>query len=220
MGMHVPPHFAADDPRGLLAALAASTLPHLVTVAADGAVATPVPMLYDPKAGEYGTLSGHVAKSNPQWKTAVDGVDALAVFLGGDAYVSPNWYPSKNEHGKVVPTWNYEAVHAYGPLVVHDDAEWKRTFLRRLTDTHEARALARSGRVGELRPWTIDDPPPGYVDGLLGGIVGFEIPVRRLVAKQKLSQNRPVADATTVRAVLAEGDDRARAVSAAMPRRD
>jgi transcriptional regulator len=208
MGMYVPTHFAADDPRALLVALVTTTLPHLVTVTGDGPVATPVPMLYDPDgAGEFGTLSGHVAKANNQWKFASADIDALAMLLGADAYVSPNWYPSKEDHGRVVPTWNYEAVHAYGPLVVRHDADWKRAFLRRLTDTHEA---------GEPRPWTIDDPPAGHVEGLLGGIVGFEIPIRRLVAKQKLSQNRPAADAESVIEVLAAGDERARAVGEAM----
>ena len=208
--MHVPDHFAAADPSALLVALVATSLPHLVTVTADGPVSTPVPMLYDENGdGEHGSLVGHLARANPQWSTASAGVDALVIVLGPDAYVSPNWYPSKVEHGRVVPTWNYEAVHAYGPLVVHDDLAWKLQLVRRLTDTHEA---------GEPRPWSTDDPPAGYVEKQLAAVVGFEIPVNRLLAKRKLSQNRPAGDTQGATKALAIGRERAQAVSAAMAR--
>lgn len=205
--MHVPPHFAAGDPRTLLAALVPATLPHLVTITADGLEATPVPMLYDAERGDRGTLVGHLARANPQWRTAIARQDAMVLVLGADAYVSPTSYASKAENPRVVPTWNYEAVHAWGPLVIHDDPEWKTSFLRRLTDTHEAR---------RPMPWSIDDPPQGHVDDRLRAIVGFEVPITRVVAKQKLSQNRPAVDRVSVAEDLARGDGLARGVSAAM----
>jgi transcriptional regulator len=206
--MHVPAHFAADDPRALLSALVTRTLPHLVTTTAEGMVATPVPLLYDAGRGEHGTLLGHLARANPQWRAA-NGTEALVIVLGADAYISPNWYASKQDDGRVVPTWNYEAVHAYGPFVVRDDAAWKHALVRRLTDVHE---------LTQAKPWSIDDAPSAHIESRLSAVVGFEIAVTRLVAKQKLSQNRPAADVESVIGALANRSEGERDVSDAMSR--
>ncbi len=124
-------------------------------------------------------------RANRQWADASAGVEALAIFTGANAYVSPNWYPSKQEHGRVVPTWNYETVHVRGEFVVHDELEWKRALVTRLTQRHEARFDA---------PWKIDDAPPDYIATMLKAIVGIEVRVTSIQAKRKLSQNRPETD--------------------------
>jgi transcriptional regulator len=129
-------------------------------------------------------LLGHLARNNDQWRRPVLG-EALAILRGPDAYVSPSWYATKTEHGRVVPTWNYIVVHAYGELVVHDDPAWVEALVRRLTGQHEA---------GRPHPWSVDDAPGGYLHGQLRAIVGIELRITRLEAKWKLSQNRSAAD--------------------------
>lgn len=193
--MYVPPAFREDDPAALAAIIAAARLATLVTATPDGLVATPLPLLFDPAEGPMGTLYGHVARANPQWRLPVSG-EALALFAGPDAYVTPSWYAAKAEHGKVVPTWNYVAVHAYGPVEFVEDADRLRAIVTRLTDYHEA---------GRARPWAVSDAPDGYIAAQLRGIVGVRLPVARIEGKRKLSQNRSAADRLGVAAGLAEG---------------
>jgi transcriptional regulator len=194
--MYVPAHFAMDDVavRDLLTNHGAADL---VTVTADGLVATMLPFIHEPYAGEYGALLGHVARNNDQWRREVLG-EALVIVRGPDAYVSPGWYASKVEHGRVVPTWNYVTAHVYGELVVHDDPAWVEGIVRRLTAKHEATMT---------HPWAVDDAPPRFVAGQLRAIVGVELRITRIEAKAKLSQNRPEADVEGVVAGLdARGD--------------
>jgi Transcriptional regulator len=143
----------------------------------------------------YGRLLGHIALANRQWETAQPGVPALAIVHGPDGYVSPTWYATKREHGRVVPTWNYTTLHVYGRLVAHDDVEWLRALVTRLTDHHEA-TLAE--------PWHVTDAPDRYIEGQLRAIVGMEFVITRVEAKAKLSQNRSTEDRTGVVAGLEE----------------
>jgi transcriptional regulator len=177
--VYVPAHFAAPDD-ALEQLLAAPGAVDLVSTTAEGLTATTLPMLYDPAAG---TLAGHLARTNPQWRDSVG--DVLVIVRGPDAYVSPAWYASKAEHGRVVPTWDYVLAHVHGELVVHDDAGWLEQHVRRLTDAHEA---------GRAEPWAVADAPERFVAGQLRAIVGVEVRIRRVEAKWKLSQNRPAAD--------------------------
>jgi transcriptional regulator len=160
----------------------------------------------EPDPARFGPLRAHVARANPVWRDGAG--DALVIFQGPALYVTPSWYPSKREGGKVVPTWNYAVVHASGVLRAIDDATWLRAFVTRLTDRHEGRRAA---------PWKVTDAPADYVDKMLTAIVGIELPVARLVGKWKVSQNRPAADRAGVIAGLeADGDDAARAMAAAV----
>jgi len=206
--MYVPKHFAADDNdvRKLLDELGAADL---VTNTDQGLLATFLPFLYDPDRGTNGALLGHVARNNDQWRRPVVG-EALVIVRGPDAYISPSWYPSKAEHGRVVPTWNYLTAHVYGELVVHDDVVWLETLVRRLTERHEA---------GSAQPWSVDDAPQRFIAGQLRAIVGVELVISRIEAKLKLSQNRPDADIDGVVAGLTGRGDQAGAdaVSAARP---
>ncbi|MCU1688097.1 MAG: transcriptional regulator [Jatrophihabitantaceae bacterium] len=178
--MYTPAHFALTPEQASLA-LRAGGLAHLVTPTADGLVSTPVPMYLDEKRG---ALLGLVARSNPHWQAVATG-ESLAIFAGVDAYVSPGLYASKAEHGRVVPTWNYEVLHVHGALIAHDDVDWLRAQVQRLTDRHEA---------GRAQPWRVTDAPERFVAGQLRAIVGLELSVARVEGKAKLSQNRPEAD--------------------------
>ena len=178
---------APDDVRPFVAAVATA---QLVTVGEDGAPdATFLPVLW-----EGDRLVGHLARANRHWRRMVDGSPALAIVTGPDTYVSPSWYASKAEHGKVVPTWNYSVVHLRGAVVVHDDPEWVRSLVTRLTDRHEADRAER---------WRVTDAPSDYVDKNLRPIVGVEILVESVEAKAKLSQNRSDEDRAGVAAGLA-----------------
>jgi transcriptional regulator len=202
--MYIPAHFAAPD--GLLPALlAGGALADLVTAGPDGLDSTPLPLILSEDGR---ALQGHVARTNPQWRS--DGVPALVILRGADAYVSPTWYESTREHGRVVPTWNYEVVHVHGRLVVHDDPEWTLALVEQLTALHEAPFDP---------PWRVADAPPEFIAGQLRAIVGVEVLIERVEAKAKLSQNRTAADQAGVVAALAAGDERQRAVAAAMPAR-
>ena len=181
--MYTPAHFAGDEQavRELLDGHGAADL---VTATPDGLVATMLPFVHDPDAGECGALLGHLARNNPHWQLPAEG-EALVIVRGGDVYVTPSWYASKAEHGRVVPTWNYVTAHVHGRLVVHDDPAWVEDVVRRLTAKHEAH---------RPEPWAVDDAPEAFVQGQLRAIVGVEIVISRVEAKFKLTQNKPDAD--------------------------
>lgn len=199
--MYTPAHFAAG-PDAVRELLTRPGTANLVTMTSQGLLATLLPFVYDPTVGQHGALFTHVARNNAQWSEPVIG-EALAIIQGADAYISPSWYPSKAEHGRVVPTWNYSTAHVYGTLVIHDDPAWLAGQVRRLTDTNEA---------AFDHPWSVDDAPERYLAGQLRAIVGLELVITRIEAKAKLSQNRPEADIDGVVAGLAA---RGRATSAA-----
>ena len=207
--MYIPEHFAADDAavRRLLTNHGAADL---ITTTTSGLLATLLPFVYDADTGEHGILLGHLARNNDQWRQGALG-DALVIVRGPDAYVSPTFYPSKAEHGRVVPTWNYVTAHVYGRLVVHDDPDWIEALVRRLTERHEA---------ASPRPWSVDDAPSAFVAGQLRAIVGVEVVISRIEAKTKLSQNRPGADIDgVIEGLEARGElPVAEAVRAARPR--
>lgn len=206
--MYVPAHFAADAD-SLNELLSRPGAANLVTSTAQGMLATLLPFVYDPSVGEHGALLGHLARNNPQWSEPALG-ESLVIVQGPDAYISPAWYASKAEHGRVVPTWNYSTAHVYGNLVIHDDPEWLGSLVRRLTELHEAPFD---------RPWSVDDAPERFIAGQLRAIVGVELLITRVEGKLKLSQNRPEADIDGVVAGLhGRGrDDAANDVERARP---
>ena len=190
--MYVTPAFKEEDLPVLHDAIRQSGLATLVTLGADGMEASHVPMLLDSEPAPFGTLHGHIARSNLQWQRAAASGHALAIFLGPDAYISPSWYATKRETGKVVPTWNYVAIHVYGPVRFFDDADRLLAHVTKLTETQEAHRAA---------PWAVTDAPEDYIGAQLKRIIGFEIPIARLEGKWKMSQNRPAQD----RVGVAEG---------------
>jgi len=203
--MYTPPAFREDDPAALRAIMREARLATLVTATADGLVATPLPLFLDETEGALGTLYGHLARANPQW-TLEPACEALAVFAGPDAYVTPSWYPSKREHGKVVPTWNYVAVHACGPVEFFEDRERLRDAVTRLTELYER---------PRADPWAVTDAPKDFIDAQLRGIVGVRMPIARIEGKRKMSQNRPQADREGVAVGLgASGSEADRRVAA------
>lgn len=204
--MYTPPAFREDDPAELAALMREARLATLVTATAEGLMATPLPLFYVAEEGPFGTLYGHLAKANAQWKTPVQG-EALALFSGPDAYVTPSWYASKQEHGKVVPTWNYAAVHAYGVAEFFEDAERLRAAVTRLTDIYE-RPRAEA--------WAVSDAPDAFIAAQLKGIVGLRLPISRIEGKRKMSQNRPEADRAGVARGLATSELASDRVVAAM----
>lgn len=181
--MYTPAHFAAG-PGAIGDLLSRPAAANLVTMTSQGMLATLLPFVFDPSVGERGALHTHVARNNAQWSEPAIG-EALVIIQGADAYISPSWYASKAEHGRVVPTWNYTAAHVYGELVIHDDPVWLAGQVRRLTGVNEA---------GFDQPWSVDDAPERYISGQLRAIVGLELVITRIEAKAKLSQNRPDAD--------------------------
>ncbi|MCY1352125.1 Protease synthase and sporulation protein PAI 2 [compost metagenome] len=206
--MYLPTAFRQDDLAELHRQIAACRLATLVSHAADGLLASHLPLLLVEDEGEFGTLYGHLARANPHGRALAEG-EALAIFNGPEAYVSPSWYPAKAEHGKVVPTWNYIAVHAWGQAEVFDDPERLLRLVSRLSDRHEA---------GRTQPWAVDEAPREYLDSMLRAIVGFALPIRRLEGKWKLGQNRSAADQRGVRDGLAASlDARDRELAARMP---
>ncbi len=194
--MYTPPAFREDDPSTLRQIIREARLSTLVTATLEGLQATPLPLFLDETEGEHGVLYGHLAKANPQWKTAPSG-EALAIFMGPDAYITPSWYASKREHGKVVPTWNYAAVHAYGPVEFFEDETRLHQAVSRLTNLHEA---------ARQQPWAVTDAPDSFIKSQLKGIVGMRLTITRIEGKQKMSQNRPEADRQGVAAGLAESE--------------
>jgi transcriptional regulator len=181
--MYIPPLFKEDRIEVLHDAIRRAGLATLVTPTADGLIASHVPMLLDLEPAPYGTLIGHLARPNPQARGAIG--EALAIFQGPDAYITPSWYATKRQNGKVVPTWNYVAIHAYGAVEFFNDPERLRDVVTRLTERHEG---------ARAEPWAVTDAPPDFIDGMLKGIVGFAMPITRLEGKWKMSQNRPAED--------------------------
>jgi transcriptional regulator len=196
--MYNPSSFAINDLQDLQQHILATRLAVLVTHGEQGLQASHIPLLLDTEQGPNGTLYGHLAKANPQWKELQNGAEAMVIFAGADAYVSPGFYPAKAEHGKVVPTWNYVAVHAYGTAEVFSDPDRLLKLVSALTDRHEA---------SRAHPWKVADAPADYIDGMLRAIVGFALPIERLEGKRKLSQNRSAADIAGVREGLAASPD-------------
>ncbi len=196
--MYTPRAFALDDLPEIQQLIQHTRLAQLVSVGEHGLQASHLPLLLNPDEGANGTLYGHMAKANPQWRDLQNGAEALVIFAGADAYVSPAFYPAKAEHGKVVPTWNYLAVHAYGKAEVFTDAERLLAVVSALTDRHEG---------GRQQPWAVSDAPADYIDGMLKAIVGFALPIERVIGKRKLSQNRSEADINGVRNGLAASED-------------
>lgn len=202
--MYNPPAFAISDRDEILAMARAVPLALFVTATVDGPMATPLPVYIDEEEGEQGAVYAHLARANPQWKTPLFG-DGLFVFSGPDAYVTPSWYASKQEHGKVVPTWNYEAVHLRGPVEFFEDADRLHAIVTRLTDRHERE---------RHEPWAVTDAPATFITAQLRGIIGLRMPIATLSAKRKMSQNRAEADREGVRRGLAEsGEMKDRAVA-------
>jgi transcriptional regulator len=209
--MYQPAHFVESRPEVLQRLIREHPFGLLVTDGASGLAANGVPFLLDPDpAGGPGVLRAHVARANPVWKEARSDRDSLVVFQGAQGYISPAWYPSKAEHGKVVPTWNYVVVQGRGAVRFIEDAAWLRAFVTRLTEGHEAGRTAAEGARG-APVWAVSDAPADYVETMLKAIVGVEIPLNSLVGKWKVSQNRPRADREGVAAGLAQwpGDEAA-----------
>ena len=196
--MYCPAAFRQNDLPSLHAQIQASGLALLSSAGTQGLQASHLPLLLEPGEGEFGTLYGHFARANPHWRDLADGAEALAVFSGPDAYVHPGWYPAKAEHGKVVPTWNYIAAHAWGQAEVFDEPERLLQLVSRLSDRHEQ---------GRAQPWAVEDAPRDYIDIMLRAIVGFALPIRRIEGKWKLSQNRSTLDQAGVRTGLATSNN-------------
>lgn len=195
--MYLPQLFKEDRVAVLHDAIRASRLATLVTLTADGLIASHVPVLLDAEPAPYGTLHGHLARPNPQAKGALPGTEALVIFHGPEAYVSPSHYETKRQNGKVVPTWNYVAIHAYGPITFFSDPDRLLDVVTRLTTREEGKRAA---------PWAVTDAPGDFIDVMLKGIVGFVLPITRLEGKWKMSQNRPAEDQSgVVQGLMAEG---------------
>ncbi len=183
--MYLPTQFSQPDSEELRRLIDDNELGTLVTLGSDGLNANHLPFLLSPGAEPYGSLIGHVARNNVVWHDFSDAHDALVIFEGPSAYVSPNWYPTKVETHQHVPTYNYVVVHAYGRLVIHDDEKWLRGLLGRLTKKMEA---------SQPKPWTMGQAPRDYMEAMIGAVVGIEVEVTRLVGKWKVSQNRLPVD--------------------------
>jgi transcriptional regulator len=208
--MYVPSSFEENRVEVLHELIRARPFATLVVNTEDGLDATHIPFELVPDAETpFGTLRGHVARANPIWRSASRETTALVIFQGPSCYVTPSWYASKQEHGRVVPTWNYTVVHAHGPLRSIDDPVWLRGLVERLTDRHEA---------GRMEPWKVTDAPPSHVQQMLRAIVGLEIRVARLVGKWKWSQNRDAKDREGVALGLLDQGSEAAAEMAALVR--
>lgn len=183
--MYLPAHFEESDPDRLRALIVEHPFGILVTQGANGLDANHLPFDLEVRHDSVGILHTHVARANPLWKDIASGNEVLVVFRAADAYISPNWYPSKHEHHRQVPTWNYMVAHAHGRVTVHDDERYLRGLVGRLTKHHEA---------AQPRPWRMGDSSPTFISEMLASIVGLEIEITRLVGKFKLSQNKEARD--------------------------
>jgi transcriptional regulator len=189
--MYTPPAFQEKDVAMIFVHIRAARLANFITSTREGLLATPLPMFLDETEGANGVLYGHLARANTQWKTPCQG-EALAIFMGPDAYVTPSWYQTKRDTGKVVPTWNYVTVHAYGAVEFFDDTERLLDVVKKLTHIHEH---------ARPEPWAVSDAPEPYIQSQLKGIVGLRMTISRLEGKRKMSQNRSDED----RAGVSEG---------------
>lgn len=203
--MYQPSRFQSTDLGAMHELMRDNPLATIISLTPDGLNANHIPLHLVPDAGEFGTLRAHVARANPMWRDLSPGVDTLIIFQGPNCYISPSFYPTKQEDGKVVPTWNYAVVHAYGTLQVFDDAAWVRTNLQDLTRRHEANSP---------QPWTIEDAPPDYIEKMVGAVVGIELVIGKISAKFKMSQNQnAAAHAGVVAGLQQRGDASALAVA-------
>jgi transcriptional regulator len=203
--MYLPKQFEESRTEVLHALVRKRSFGALVVMTGDGLSVDHIPFLIDSTTGPLGALRGHVARANPILRATLGDVDAVAIFQGPDHYITPSWYATKEETGKVVPTWNYVVVHAYGRLRFMDDELWLREHVNHLTRQHE-------GARG--KPWKVSDAPDEYVSKLLGAIVGVEMPIARLSGKWKLGQNRPDADRTgMIDGLLQDNDQSAEALA-------
>jgi len=209
--MYLPSHFEESREEVLHALVRSHPLCTLITQSAQGLLANHIPMLLRKVAGQPPCLVGHVARANAVWHSSTPGAEVLAVFQGPQLYISPAWYPSKQEHGKVVPTWNYAVVHAHGVLQVHEEPEWIRAQVHELTQQQEQPRAS---------PWSVDDAPRDYTDKLLQALVGIEIRVTRWVGKWKVSQNQPAQNRAGVVAGLSALPGEAAASMAALVGRE
>lgn len=198
--MYIPSHFNEPRPEEIRRIVEANPLGALVTHWAGGFNAEHIPFEYEPAAGAAGVLRAHVARANPVWQQSRNGDPVLVIFGGANAYVSPNWYPSKHELHRQVPTWNYQVVHVHGRLCIHEDGKFLRAVLGRLTRSHEAKS-------GVPRPWKMSDSEPDYISQLMAAIVGIEVEIIRIEAKSKLSQNKDTRDRAGVIGELRERGD-------------
>jgi transcriptional regulator len=206
--MYTPNHFKEERTEVLHQLVHDHPLGLLVTLSDQGLDATPLPFLLDVAPDGGAVLRAHVARTNPLWKEARTDIETLVVFQGPQAYISPNWYPTKAENGKAVPTWNYITVQARGHLVVRDDTTWLRELVTRLTQRHEA---------PQAKPWTLGDAPPEYIDAMLRAIVGIEIPLNSLQGKWKVSQNHPAVNREGVtKGLRSQGGDQGLAMATAV----
>ena len=196
--MYNPPHFQEERTDVLHSLIREHSLAAVITMGSEGLIANHIPLILDAEAGPLGTLRGHVSRMNPQWRDSLPHVSALAIFQGPSAYITPSWYPSRQEAGKVVPTYNYVVVHAHGTLRTYEDPELLLRNVRALTELHEAPFAQR---------WSVDDAPEDFIRSQLKGIVGIEIPIARLEGKWKVSQNRVAADRQGVIDGLHESGD-------------
>ena len=203
--MYVPKQHEEFDLSVLHALIKAHPLGTWVTQSDGELLANHIPFLIDPARGEHGTLVGHVAKANPVWKSFSSTINSVVIFQGAESYITPSWYPSKHEHGKAVPTWNYAVVHGHGIPRAIEDCDWLLEHLTQLTNTHEAQ---------QALPWKVSDAPQEFTERLMQAIVGIEIPIAKLVGKWKVSQNRPEPDKIGVVAgLLHRGDSQSKAMA-------
>lgn len=196
--MYMPRQFEETRIDVMHALMTLHPLASLVTLGSDGLIANHIPLFIDPDGGQLGVLRGHVPRANPVWREFSATVDSIAIFQGPQCYISPSWYPGKQEHGKAVPTWNYAVVHAHGIPRVIDDPAWLLAHVTELSARHEA---------AQALPWKVSDAPSDYIEKLIGALVGIEIPISRLAGKWKVSQNRPAEDRAGVIATLASRPD-------------
>jgi len=198
MSIYLPPHFEQTDATRVANLIATFPLATVITSGAEGLTANHIPLQLDPDRGEHGSLQGHVARNNPMWQEPGTGTESLVIFQSPDAYISPNWYPSKQEHHRVVPTWNYAVVHVYGDLIFHDDEKWLRAVIGKLT---------RHAERDQSKPWFMGQAPQDFLREQLANIIGIELRINRMIGKWKMSQNRDDADRHNVIANLRESDD-------------
>lgn len=185
--MYLPPHFAQTQPETLHHLITENPLGALVVSGPDGLDANHIPFELDGQTGVHGTLRAHVARANPVWQRVQNGAPVLVIFQAEEGYISPNWYPSKHEAHRQVPTWNYRVVHVHGSIQIRDDEKYVRGVIGRLTREHER-------RTGDAKPWKMADSDPAYIDGMVRSIVGIEIAITHITGKFKLSQNKEVRD--------------------------